>query len=429
VPDFLGCHESISRHFAEEFLNYSKNFLSEIPEVFSLSKAYNSGEFLELALQITKQFEVGKRIISLFQNINLGDSWSPWKPVCPNCGKLSTTKVVSSTDSVVEFKCEDFDLETTTIKGCGFKGSVEIAKTPGRLLPKGELAVQWKHWNVCCAGFSTEQQSKNSIFWSNAEISERILNFPMPEAFFFERLAQENSKKQNPVLPKDWLECSRPEALRLLFLKRLSKSRAFNWPDIPMLESEFDRLVEAVASKKGDEKEQQNNEKLLAFSSLEKKPPLIQVDYSMALMLAQLFKENSEAIEKLKEMKQLTGRESKEELLLIEERLNLARSFALKHASQDQKISFAEKIDKKALKLEQKAVKLFPKISEKTLSAESAEELQSFVFSLAKENNIQPQELFTALYSAIIARSQGPKFGSLAFALGRRKIAERLRQF
>lgn len=432
IPDPFGCHESYDKHHLEEFLKVVSQFLSTMPEVFSMREEYKKGSFTKDILEVIKNSELVRKIISQFKETPLDETWSPWKPICENCGKLQTTEVLSFDGTKVEYECKDYEFETTIAKGCGHKGVADVSKANGKLAWKSEWAMQWKRWRVCSEGAGKEYESKNSAFWINAEICEKVLHFPMPEPVFYEHLMIDGVKMSaslgNIVYPKDWLECSRPESLRLLYLKRLMKTRSFSWNEAPLLELELDRLAEAVVLKKGDEKEQFNNERLLHFVSLKKRKLVpLKVDYSLALMLVQVFKTNKEAVEKLKEMQHLTGSESKEEMQLIEERLNLARNFAEKHALPEQKICFLEQAPK--ILVDSNIKKLFSAIAGKIEKAKSAEEVQTLVFNTAKEAGIQPPKLFSALYSVLIGKQQGPKFGSLVFAFGKEKVAKRLKEF
>ena len=68
-----------------------------------------------------------------------------------------------------------------------------------------------------------------SAWWVNAEICEKVLDFPMPVPIFYEYLIIDNQKMSasvgNVVYPRDWLEIARPELLRYFYNKRLMKTR------------------------------------------------------------------------------------------------------------------------------------------------------------------------------------------------------------
>ncbi|MDO8647191.1 MAG: lysine--tRNA ligase [Candidatus Diapherotrites archaeon] len=433
IPDPWGCHKSYDKHHLEEFLKVINEFLSTKPQIFSMREEYKKGNFAKDIVEIVKN---SKQIVSIIDQFKEKDeasseSWLPWRPICDNCGKLQTTEVVGVEGTKVEYICKDYEFETKVAKGCGHHGFSDVSKSNGKLAWKSEWAMQWKRWNVCSEGAGKEYESKNSAFWINAEIAEKVLHFPMPEPIFYEHLIIDGVKMSaslgNIVYPKDWLECSRPETLRLLYLKRLMKTRSFSWSEVLALELELDRLALAVQEKKGDEKDQQNNVKLLHFVSLQNRKIVpLKVDYSMALMLAQLFPDVKDSFEKLKEMKLLAGKESKEEIFSIKERLNLALAFAEKHATLEQRIAFVENLDLSKISIVPEIKSLFPAIAKEFMAAESADEIQSFVFNIAKENNVQQQSLFTTLYSVLIGKIQGPKIGGLVFALGKDKCAKRL---
>ncbi|HLD58407.1 MAG TPA: lysine--tRNA ligase [archaeon] len=431
IPDPWGCHKSYDKHYLEAFLNTVSKFLSEQPKVYSMREEYKKGSFNEGILSLMKQSSELLEIINKFKQTPIEGNWIPWKPVCENCGKLQTTKTISFDGKTVEYKCEDYKFETMTAKGCGHRGYSELKKANGKMPWKSEWAMQWKLWHVCSEGAGKEYESRNSAFWINAEICEKLLHFPMAEPIFYEHLIVDGVKMSaslgNVVYPHDWVAVSRPETLRLLYLKKLMKTRSFSWREVPLLELELDRLFESVAEKKGSEKELEQNKKLLHFVEMKSRPlPVPKPDFSTAIMLGQLFSENRQALEMLESMGVASGKESKKEKEFLSERLGLAREFAKKFLPEEQKISFAplQEIDSKKIGAQEKA--LFPEISKKILASKTAEEIQSLVFSEAKANNLEPKKLFSALYTAILNKETGPRFGSLVFAFGKEKVCSRL---
>ena len=61
-------------------------------------------------------------------------------------------------------------------------------------------------------------------------------------------------------------------------------------------------------------------------------------------------------------------------------------------------------------------------------NAKSPEEIQTLAYNSAKQHALQPRELFKNLYLITIGKEQGPKFGSLAIAIGIDKIIKRLKE-
>ncbi|MBN1941077.1 MAG: lysine--tRNA ligase [Candidatus Diapherotrites archaeon] len=429
VPDPEGCHKSYDEHHLEHFLNTAMDFLSTKPKVFSMRKEYQKGSFNGSIKKLMKGRQTVLEIINKFKETPLGEDWIPWQPICENCGNMQTTKAISFDGKKVEYICQDYKFETQTAKGCGHNGFSDLSKANGKMPWKSEWAMQWKHWNVCSEGAGKEYESKNSAFWINAEICEKALEFPAPEPIFYEHILIGGIKMSaslgNVVYPSDWLKYSRAETLRLLYLKRLMKTRSFSWQDIPLLELELDRLAENVSQKKGVEKEQIQNKRLLKFVETKKrKITAPQLDFSTALMVGQLFSDPEKAFAKVREMG-LAGPKEKEFVL---ERLEKARNYANEHLSEEQKTVFVppQKID--SSKINSAAKSLLPEIADKIEKAKNAEEIQNLVYNTAKENNVQPKQLFSSLYQAILGKERGPRLGSLIFAFGREKVAARLRE-
>ena len=55
-----------------------------------------------------------------------------------------------------------------------------------------------------------------------------------------------------------------------------------------------------------------------------------------------------------------------------------------------------------------------------------ADQIQALVFETAKSKDVPPKELFRDLYTALIGKEMGPRFGSFALAIGVPKLRELL---
>ena len=164
-----------------------------------------------------------------------------------------TTVVRDFSDGVVRYQCKDYDFEQTKAIGCGHKGENDPLKGNGKLLWKSEWACQWAFWKVVSEGAGKEYQVPNSAFWVNAEIVEKILEYPMPEPIFYEHIIINGEKMSaslgNVIYPKDWIEVAPVALLRFFYNKRLMKTRSFSWIDLPKLYDDFDKHSEVFHRK------------------------------------------------------------------------------------------------------------------------------------------------------------------------------------
>ncbi|MBI5884893.1 lysine--tRNA ligase, partial [archaeon] len=436
APDPFGCHESYALHFKEEFLKVLNDFLLEAPEVLSMREEYRKGVFTESILALSQKQAELRQIIERVQGSSLPVDWAYWKPVCDSCGNLQTTKVLKIEGTKVYYKCEDYEFEKreSIAKGCGHEGSQDLSKANGKMAWKSEWASQWKAWNVCSEGAGKDYNAPNSAWYVNAEICERLLDFPMPEPIFYEHIfiggEKMSASKGNVVYPSEWLSVARPEALKYLYVKRLSKARSFLWSEIPLLERELDNAVAITfnAKQAADEKELHQMNRLYEYSLVkERKPQIIGFDYDLTVLFAQLFKDNEIALKALGEQGYLAGNESKEALQQAGERLNHARKWVESYAPEEKRISFAVTLPE-SLQADASTKKALNELIKSIPSINSHEDLQSKIFSLVKENSLKPKEFFALMYQSLIARQQGPKLGSLILALGKERVIERLKQ-
>lgn len=437
VPDPDGCHKSYAEHHLGVFLKTMSGFLSSEPEIFSMRQEYKNGNFTESILDLVKNSEKAKEIISRVQGSDLGEGWFPWKPICDNCGNLQTTVVLGIDGNTARYACRDYAFEKHTAKGCGFEGVQDLKKANGKLVWKSEWAAQWKRWNVCSEGAGKEYESGNSAFWVNAEICEKVLNFPMPEPVFYEHLMIDGKKMSasvgNVVFPWQWLEVARPESLKLSYMKKIMKSRSFSWHDVPVIELELDRAVETEYSEKidfKDEKETIQLKKLYKYSRVGSRELLpLPVDYSFAVLLVQLFKENSQIVSRLVESNIVSASDVERVLPQLLERFGNARLWVEKYAPENVKISFLEKISHSDVAGISPIVKKgFGEIASELLPLENPDEIQSAVFNTAKRLGLAMPEVFRAIYSVLIGKTAGPKVGLLFVALGKNKCVERLKE-
>ncbi len=422
VPDPFGCHKSYAEHFVSAFLEVLDTFLFSEPKVFSMRKEYRKGSFNDSIKQLLEKSDEVRAIIESKQDNKVEEQWSPWKPICEKCGKLQTTFLTKVRGLDVEYKCQDYKFEKNVAKGCGFEGQSNLRKANGKLVWKSEWAAQWKRWKVCSEGAGKEYEAKNSAFWVNAEICERVFHFPMPVPIFYEHLMIDGKKMSaslgNVVYPKDWVEVARPETLKYLYMKRIMKSRSFSWDDIPNLELELDR---AIAEK---------DSKLVEYSAIKGRKSLcLPVDYGTIASLVPLFKDNAFLIKRLSESGMLPKKLGKEERTCLLERIDKARNWIEGHAPDSFKLAFLEKISQKETSaMDASAKKLLPLLAKQLSLLDSAESMQQSIFKTAKSRNVKPKLLFKAVYLALTGKESGPRAGLLILALGKEKCLARLRE-
>ncbi len=426
IPDPEGCHDSYAEHFKSEYFKVIDKFVDTKLQKFSMREEYKKGNFREYTRKILENAEIIREIQNKHRTTKLEKGFSPWKPICENCGKIVTTHITNFSDGIVRYWCKDYDFETTTAKGCGHRGEDDPLKGNGKMLWKSEWAAQWKRWKVVSEGAGKEYQVPNSAFWINAEITEKVLDYPMPVPIFYEHIMINNEKmsasKGNVVYPKEWLEVASPDLLRLFYNKRLMKTRSFSWQNLPKLYEEYEsyQRIYSGDTSLDNKKDEAHIKRLYEISSLDLKKKALGLSFSHAAMIAQLFEKEEDIIKSLKK----TGHYKEEEKDTIFDMMQKAKVWLKKYAPEDMKFE-VQKTVPKGLELTEKQISALHKIA-KALRQKDYDEKTLFeeFYNIKNELDISPGELFKAAYNVLLNRNRGPKLAPFILALGKDRVAE-----
>ena len=139
IPDPDGCHGSYAEHHVSEYFKVIDRFVSANMEKFSMRNEYKSGSFGPFIKRILENMEKVIEIQNKYRSNPLPPGWSPWKPICENCGKIITTNVTDFRDGIAYYECKDYSFEKTKAEGCGHKGENNPMKFNGKLMWKLSL--------------------------------------------------------------------------------------------------------------------------------------------------------------------------------------------------------------------------------------------------------------------------------------------------
>lgn len=386
---------------------------------------YKKGNFNKYIKKILEKTEEVRQIQNKYRTNKLDKSFSPWIPICDNCGKIVTTKVKDYSNGIVSYRCKDYEFETVTATGCGHKGENDPMKGNGKLLWKSEWAAQWAHWKIASEGAGKEYQVPNSAWWINAEIVERVLGYPMPAPIFYEHLMIDGEKMSaslgNVVYPKAWLEVAPAELLKFFYNKRLMKTRSFSWKDLSRLYDDYDTHMEVFLGKVklNNKKEEQHMKRLFEISH-GKDVEEVNITFAHAAMVAQIGPTEEDMIRSLEK----TGHYVKKNHDIIFERISKAKAWLEKYAPEDAKFTVQEDVPKD-LKLnskEKKALQLVVDALKKKKWSDKA--LFEEFYNICKKTDVKNTDFFRAAYNVLLNKDRGPKLAPFILALGKEKVIE-----
>jgi lysyl-tRNA synthetase class 1 len=260
IPDPFGCCAS----FADHMLGQLGGFLAPVEVEYELARAsemYSSGRFDDgLKLILDKHAEIIAIIAPTLREENRA-GWSPFMPICPNCGQVVERSVTAyhPERASIEFICEKSAGGTS---GCGFSGEQSVLG--------GKAKVQWKvDWALRWYVLKVDYELYGKDLTDSARLSGQILRVmgaQPPLGFPFEMLLDEQGHKISKsigrgVSVEQWTRYAPIEVLKFFLLRNPRRARKLFLEAIPQYVDEYLDAVREYAAA-SDEK---RHESLLEF--------------------------------------------------------------------------------------------------------------------------------------------------------------------
>jgi len=411
VPSPEKGHNNYAEYYAFEF----KNVFNEIgcnPEILWTADLYKSGKMNPLIKEcLDKASEIRKIYAELYKK-EIPKDWYPFQPYCPNCGKVSTTKVYDWDGQEVSFACE-IDAVSWTM-GCGFKGEISPFSVEGEIvgkLPwKVEWAARWKALGVTVEGAGEDHMSRGGSHDLASLICKRVINYSvpyaLPYAFFLIGGRKMSSSKGRGSSASEMLEILPPELLRFLMVKtKISQQINFDPSGdiIPKLFDEYQKAADAYFDK-GDK----DLARIFELSQIDevKKPPSIRFS-----VLAQWV-----------QMPNMDGSIKKEGLGGW---AKYAKVWVERYAPESEKFLIQQSLPESVKNLSDKQKEYLRKVSLELNKSWEPEDFQINLFEWAKELKLSSKDAFSAIYMPLLNKTYGPKAGWIILSLNREFVKNR----
>jgi len=431
VPDPQGCHASYAEHHVSAYVEVLDEFISSKITRYSMHEEYKKGSFTPYIKAMLENLEAVTEIQNRYRENPLPPGWTPFTPICKNCGKIITPRLKGFDGRTASYRCEDYSFETTTARGCGFEGEMDPLKAPGKLMWKGEWAAQWARWKVSSEGAGKEYVVPSSAWWVNAEIVERIHGFPMPVPIFYEHVMIGGQKMSastgNVVYPKDWLFVAPPNLLRFFYNKKLMKTRSFSFEEIPKLYDDYDTHARAHFNEEEiqNEKERAHMKRLYEISQISHPERPVPLPFSHAYVVSQIFNDEPAMVASLKR----SGHYSEKSHLQIMQRLAMAKNWAEKYAPEESRINLDINIEEVGSLLDSAQRALLKDLALWLEEGDrSSEEIHERIYLSAGELKIPLKKAFAAIYLSIIGANKGPRASTFIASLDKRWVVTRFKE-
>jgi len=345
----------------------------------------------------------------------------PYFPICSECDKLYTTESFEyiEEEKKVRYRCKDSEIGSNKILGCGHNGESDITKGLGKLAWKVEFAARWSAFDIRFEAYGKDIMDSVKV---NDWVADEILGFPHPHHVKYEMFLDKGGKKiskslGNVVTSQRWLTYGTPESILLLLYKRITGARELGFEDIPGLMDEYNELENIYFGKTKVDNEAKlvKSKGLYEYVNLLNPPknPSMHVNYRLLVELCKIFKDD-----RLKHVgsKLIDYGTIKEVNSYIENLITLAGNYS--NDFEETKTPTTElEIDDSS----KAALKQLVKLLEENVEIE---DLQNSIYSIAKENQVQPKDFFKILYQIILSTNRGPKIGPFIGDIGKKKVAD-----
>jgi lysyl-tRNA synthetase, class I len=415
----------MATHYISEFFDVFKQ-LGVAPEIYRMRDIYRSGRFDSAIDQILTKADIVRRVYYEVSGAKRPANWFPFQVICENCGRIGTTEVTEYDGKLVTYSCRE-DL-VKWAKGCGHRGRTSPFSGGGKLPWKLEWVAKWREFPVTIEGAGKDHSTRGGSRDVAAQCLEQLFGLRpplnVPYEFFLVGGAKMSSSRGVGASARDMADLLPPELLRFLML-RTPPARTVNFsPDqegIVRLFAEYDRIFTRVVQNTA----QNDERRVLALSQVGALDESVRFlpEFDIILILLQMPHVDLEAeIEKRKGDPLTSG-----ERRILQSRVQSARCWLERFATDDQKLVVRQSLPAEASKLSNTQRAFLHKLAELlTRDAKEPEAVQAAIFDAARLTPIAQPEAFKALYRIFLDREAGPKAGHLLAYLDRDFVRRRL---
>ncbi len=403
-----GKHPSYADHFLEPFLRSLEKMRIEV-KVYYADRMYKSGMLVPQIVLALKGRDAIARILEDCTGRKVEDTWSPFDPICPSCGKMTETTVrgFSERNETVDYVC-----------ACGGKGTVSM-RGGGKLTWRADWPARWARIPVTIEPFGKDHATRGGSYDTGARICREVYKAPPPfpvayEWISFKGRGELKKSKGNVLSVHRMLEVVPAEVLRYLVVKtRPMRSIAFD-PGLPLL-SLIDEFDDAAS--------QARDPRALMLSGADQFTP-VGVPFRHLVNVVQMADfDLDQAIVILRR----NGYPVKDEAAL-KERVGYAVRWLKEFAPPEVKFSVQRTLPPEARDLDPPQRRFLARLAETLRPGMTGEEIHALVYDLAKEVGLEKATAaFEAIYRVFLNQTKGPRAGWFLAFLERDFVIDRLK--
>ncbi len=421
IPDPYGEEESYAANFTKTFVDAMEDWGLDI-DIKSAYEMYQDGKYDKyLKTYLEKKDEVQK----IMEEIAGNQLDSFVNVVCPNCGNLRTTVLLSFENDVMEFVCES----KNQFKGCGYKGTTKIKDHHWKLKWRLDWPARQNFLKVTVEPAGKDHSVAGGSIDTSLEIHRRIFNSPppiMPRYGFITMNGKKLSGSKGTGIPaKDLRKLLNPECYFFLVFKNgLRKDVEFNYRSL-----DYARLVDQFVMARrylngyeypGTERQLEKLKLAVRLALNDDHVSVIPPDIGIAellLVYQSSLRNVALTIEKFRKMGKITAEDSIDEL---KERLMQAEYWLDNYAPTSMKFEILETPPEIAKQYWTDEIKQYWIECLHSIQPDmSPEDITLVIRSKAKEMDLPIRSIYQAFYVLLLGKPAGPNASQLILTLGK----------
>ncbi len=405
IPCPCGEHKSYAEHFLEPFIE-SLEILGIDVTVKKADEMYKSGEYEEAIKTALKNRDKIASILEEVTGKKCDEKWSPFMPLCENCGRINSTKVLGFDDKGVYYTCE-----------CGYEGKASY-KGGGKLGWRVDWPARWGILKITCEPMGKDHAAAGGSYDTGKRIAKEIFGIKPPYPIVYEWIHLKGvgvmkSSKGIVVPVREMVDILPPEAVRYIII-RAKPERHIDFDPANLLDL-IDELEESAA--KGDRSAELSFVKKIKYS---------EVPFRHLIVVGQIANWDFDRV--LEILNRRYKIDSEEKIQDLKRRIKYAKKWLEKFAPDRIKFEIIDSEKLSNIEFDEDELRFLKEFSDKLKEDMKAEELHNLVYTTAKEVGIKPAKAFKSIYKAILGKEYGPRAGYFMESLGSDWVKNRLKK-
>jgi lysyl-tRNA synthetase class 1 len=414
IPDPWCCHSSYADHFLDELLEGFTS-LGIAPDVIRSSEMYNSGKFFDLVhktLIYRKEVEkILDEIVRKQSSPRKGDEYWPYKPECPKCFSLRSTKILGMSGNILSIRCDN----------CEESYEIDLCGGGGKLSWRCDWPMRWAYLGITVEPFGHDHASAGGSYDTGKVIAKQIygVNAPVPVPYgwvHFKSGGAMHSSSGKAIPIAQLAKAYPPEIIWWMFARRLPKETISFDPEETLLEEA--RLLRDAINRGGVYSKSVE----IVRSVVGIRPSLEAYPLDHLVLVSQLAQFQPELALKILKRSQayrdINVPVTQKDLDYVRKWLELYGEYYRIRIREPNEPVINANPD------------LRPVINVLRLNLQQidwrAQAIHNTVHETAKNVGVNPHDLFAELYMYIMGQNHGPKIGWLFESLGRDKVLQLL---